>query len=129
LFGFLKKRRFGFLNFGSVFRFKTEPAASKLKPENVTIKFKHTRYNKRMTLSEEFTKNIAKEIVQKTNLLSKDCKEISNRPFMTPIIVRLDVAKFSFGSRICEQWNHVPGDVVSSSSVNTPPPPSRFWAM
>jgi len=32
--------------------------------------------------------------------------------------VRLDVAKFSFGNRICEQWNHLPGDVVSSSSVN-----------
>jgi len=32
--------------------------------------------------------------------------------------VRLDVAKFSFGNRICEQWKHLPGDVVSSSSVN-----------
>jgi len=32
--------------------------------------------------------------------------------------VRLDVAKFSFGNRIYEQWNHLPGDVVSSSSVN-----------
>jgi len=32
--------------------------------------------------------------------------------------VRLDVAKFSFGNRVCEQWNHLPGDVVSSSSVN-----------
>jgi len=32
--------------------------------------------------------------------------------------VRLDIAKFSFGNRVCEQWNHLPGDVVSSSSVN-----------
>jgi len=32
--------------------------------------------------------------------------------------VRLDVAKFSFGNRIPEQWNLLPGDVVSSSSVN-----------
>jgi len=32
--------------------------------------------------------------------------------------VRLDVAKFSFGNRICKQWNHLPGDVLSSSSVN-----------
>jgi len=23
-----------------------------------------------------------------------------------------------FGIRICEQWNHLPGDVVSSSRVN-----------
>jgi len=28
------------------------------------------------------------------------------------------MAKFSFGNRVCEQWNHLPGDVVSSSSVN-----------
>jgi len=34
------------------------------------------------------------------------------------IRVRLDVVKFSFGNRICEQWNHLPGDVVSSSSEN-----------
>jgi len=32
--------------------------------------------------------------------------------------VRLDVAKFSFRNRICEQWDHLPGDVVSSSSLN-----------
>jgi len=32
--------------------------------------------------------------------------------------VRLDIANFSFGNRIGEQWNHLPGDVVSSSSVN-----------
>jgi len=32
--------------------------------------------------------------------------------------VRFDVAKFSFGNKICEQWNHIQGDVVSSSSVN-----------
>jgi len=31
--------------------------------------------------------------------------------------MRLDVAKFSFGNRM-EQWNHLSGDVVSSSSVN-----------
>jgi len=29
--------------------------------------------------------------------------------------VRLDMAKFSFGNSVCEQWNHLPGDVVSSS--------------
>jgi len=23
--------------------------------------------------------------------------------------VRLDIAKFSFGNRVCEQWNHLPG--------------------
>jgi len=32
--------------------------------------------------------------------------------------VRLDMAKFSFGNRVCEQWNHLPSDVVSSSSIN-----------
>jgi len=32
--------------------------------------------------------------------------------------VRLDMSKFSFGNMVCEQWNHLPGDVVSSSSVN-----------
>jgi len=32
--------------------------------------------------------------------------------------VRLDIAKFSFRNSICEQWNQLPGDVVSSSSVN-----------
>jgi len=32
--------------------------------------------------------------------------------------VRLDVAKFSFGNRICEQWNHLQGNVASSSSLN-----------
>jgi len=28
------------------------------------------------------------------------------------------MAKFSFGNRVCEQWNHLSGDVVSSSSVH-----------
>jgi len=37
---------------------------------------------------------------------------------MFKIRVRLYIANFSFGNRICEQWNHLPGDVVSSSSVN-----------
>jgi len=41
--------------------------------------------------------------------------------------VSLDIAKFSCSlkkratelcNRICEQWNYLPGDVVSSSSVN-----------
>jgi len=32
--------------------------------------------------------------------------------------VRLDVAKLNFGNRIYEQWKHLPGDIVSSSSVN-----------
>jgi len=26
--------------------------------------------------------------------------------------VRLEMAKFSFGNRICEQWNHLPGDML-----------------
>jgi len=30
----------------------------------------------------------------------------------------LDIVNFNFGNRVCEQWNHLPGDVVSSSSVN-----------
>jgi len=32
--------------------------------------------------------------------------------------VRLDMDKFSFGNRVCEHWNHLPGDLVSSFSVN-----------
>jgi len=32
--------------------------------------------------------------------------------------MRLYIAKFSFDNRVYEQWNHLPGDVVSSSSVN-----------
>jgi len=28
------------------------------------------------------------------------------------------MAKFSFGNSVYEQWNHLPGDVVSSTSVN-----------
>jgi len=31
--------------------------------------------------------------------------------------VRLDVAKFSFGNRICEQWNRLPGANNESSEV------------
>ena len=33
--------------------------------------------------------------------------------------VRLDVAKYSFGNRVCDQWNGLPQEVVSSPSVNT----------
>jgi len=32
--------------------------------------------------------------------------------------VRLDMVKYSFGNKVCEQWNDWSGDVVSSSSVN-----------
>ena len=32
--------------------------------------------------------------------------------------VRLDVAKFSFGNRICTEWNHLPEAVVTAPSIN-----------
>jgi len=33
--------------------------------------------------------------------------------------VRLDVAKYSFGSRVCNQWNKLPTAIVSSQCINT----------
>jgi len=39
------------------------------------------------------------------------CKLFKNR-------LRLHIAKFSFGNRVCDQWSHLPGEIVSSSSVN-----------
>ena len=32
--------------------------------------------------------------------------------------VNLDVAKFSFGNRVCDEWNKLPADIVTSDSVN-----------
>ena len=32
--------------------------------------------------------------------------------------VRLDVAKYIFANRVCDRWNRLPEDVVSSPSVN-----------
>jgi len=58
------------------------------------------------------------ERVQESDLFRRDesgIKGHTQKLFKT--WVRLDVAKFSFGNRICKQWNHLPGDVVSSSSV------------
>jgi len=33
--------------------------------------------------------------------------------------VRLDIAKYSFGDRVCDQWNKLPAAVVSSQGINT----------
>jgi hypothetical protein len=32
--------------------------------------------------------------------------------------VRLDIAKFSFGNRVCTDWNHLPEAVVTAPSIN-----------
>jgi len=59
------------------------------------------------------------ERVQENNFLRRDesgRKGHTHKLFKTR--VRLDVAKLSFGNRICERWNHLPDDVVSSSTVN-----------
>jgi len=32
--------------------------------------------------------------------------------------VNLDAGKFSFGNRVCDDWNKLPGWVVSEESVN-----------
>jgi len=32
--------------------------------------------------------------------------------------VRLDVGKFMFSNRVCQQWNDLPGEVVAAESVN-----------
>ena len=32
--------------------------------------------------------------------------------------VRLDIGKYSFGNRVCDDWNDLPVDVVNASSVN-----------
>ena len=31
---------------------------------------------------------------------------------------RLDVAKYSFGNRVVDNWNHLPGDIVHAESLN-----------
>jgi len=33
--------------------------------------------------------------------------------------VRLDVAKYSFDNRMCDQWNKLPAAVVSFQGINT----------
>ena len=32
--------------------------------------------------------------------------------------VRLDIAKYSFGNRVCTPWNNLPCSVVAASTVN-----------
>jgi len=32
--------------------------------------------------------------------------------------VKLDVEKFIFSNRVCQQWNDLPGKVVGAGSVN-----------
>jgi len=32
--------------------------------------------------------------------------------------VRLDVAKYRFGNRVCDQWNKLPDAIVSSQGIN-----------
>jgi len=32
--------------------------------------------------------------------------------------VRLDVGKFMFSNKVCQQWNDLPGEVVGAESVN-----------
>ena len=32
--------------------------------------------------------------------------------------VRLDAAKFSFGNRVCNDWNQLPDEVVTAPSIN-----------
>ena len=54
------------------------------------------------------------------NILSEEWKEMKSqikfKLFKKQI--RLDVAKYSFANRVCDRWNRLPEDVVSSSSVN-----------
>jgi len=33
--------------------------------------------------------------------------------------VRLDIAKYSFGNWVCDQWNKFPAAIVSSQGINT----------
>jgi len=32
--------------------------------------------------------------------------------------IRLDIAKYSFGNRVCDQWNKLPAAIVLSQGMN-----------
>jgi len=34
-------------------------------------------------------------------------------------MVHLDIVKYSFGNRVCDQWNNFPAAIVSSREINT----------
>jgi len=33
--------------------------------------------------------------------------------------VRLDVGKYYFSNRVCDEWNRVPGEIVNTESVDS----------